>query len=96
MLYRSIRFVFSWVVPGGINYLPGDTSIIYAIELLAVVLTIYEMRFMPRNISIVFGVGNAASCALIKWARNHDLADRYISVFYPSILSITYRYVCDR
>ena len=43
------------------SFLFPDTSIIYALDLLAVVLTLYEMRVTLQNRFVAFLVGNNAA-----------------------------------
>ena len=77
---------FSWVAPEEVNELFNDTSIIYALELLAVLLTLYELRFLLRNKTVLFFAdNNSAMCALIRGASPRPLAVRYIAAFLPSM-----------
>ena len=45
---------FSVAVPVGINGRFEDTSLIYALKLLAAVLTLFELRFALRNKTVLF------------------------------------------
>ena len=79
----SFDVCFSRAAPNEINILFEDTSLIYAFGLLAVVLTLFELRFALRNKTALFFVdNNAALCALIRGAAHHPMVDRYIATFW--------------
>ena len=60
-----------------------DTSIICALDLFAVVLTLYEMRITFQNIAVLLLIdNNAALCALIRGASPHPAAERYMATFW--------------
>ena len=60
-----------------------DTSMIYALELVAVVLTLFQFKDVFKTKTIIFFIdNNAALCALIRGAAKHKVIDRYIATFW--------------
>ena len=67
-----------------IKYFHG-TSIIYALELLALVLTLFELAATLKNRTLVaFIDNNAALFALIRGASKIPLVDRLIAIFWKT------------
>ena len=60
-----------------------DTSKIYALELLAPALALYELRGILQNKSVIFFIdNNAASGALIRGASSNSVIDKYVALFW--------------
>lgn len=79
----AVDCVISKRVDEEIFILFEDTSLIYAFELLAVALTLFQFRNSFRSRTVIFFVdNNAALCALIRGASRHPAVDRYIATFW--------------
>ena len=62
----------------------SQTSAIYAIELLAPSLTLFELKEAISNKSVVFSIdNNAASVALSRGESSGSIIDTYVSLFWP-------------
>ena len=63
------------------NYF-DDTSVIYALELLAAALTLFELRISLAHKKVISPIDNNASlCALIRWAARIPLIDKFAALF---------------